>query len=293
MGRSIISKKGVYSQGDMGVYVWRDGVKVKRGGWHFVPSPEGRARRGGVYSFSPSARRRLREAMLELDLSVPSYRFGLTLTLPWKVREWGSVELDDFKSAFNRFGVSFKRAFPRWAAIFRVELQQRGAPHVHAIVYAPMCECSAFDKWWVGLRHRLWRLWFKALKEDMRGGSLFGFYAHGVSVDEIRSEGQMMRYLADHASKHKQAQLGYKGKQWGFLNRKALGRIPPLEVHKELSEAEMARFCRVLRKLCRYRVKAPCVFGNKLSRAWNVRGGLRYVSSRTAIRLVQWAKYRQ
>lgn len=285
----IVTHNGVFCQGDEGVEMWRYGVKIHSGAVHFVPSAVGRKSRGGIASFSYAARRRLREAMLTLDLSVTSYRFGLTLTLPWKVSEWGEHELTAFRLSFNRFTVAFKRAHPRWAAIFRVELQRRGAPHVHAIVYLPQDEYNPFDAWWVSVRQQIWALWFKALKNDLKGGSMLGFYFHGVRCDPIRTQGAMMRYLADHTSKGKQAQLGYTGKQWGFIARKNLKAAAPLVTDERLAGRALQLFNRALRKLCRYRVRARCAFGSRLSPGRVVRGGVRYLGIGTARRLADWA----
>lgn len=271
--------------------MWQFGCKVHTGGVHFIPSSEGRKPRGKVSSFSPAARRRLREALLVYDLAVDSYRFGLTLTLPWKCDSWGDPELDSFRECFNRFGIAFRRARPRWAAIFRVELQQRGAPHIHAIVYAPVEEFRGIytNVLYSRLHDFFWGLWWDALKHDLKGGSLDGFYRYGIRADYIRTEAAIYRYLADHATKSKQAQLGYRGKQWGILNRKALVRRPPLGF-AALEGDVLFRFNRALRKICRYRVKADCVFGSRLSKALPVRGGCRYVNLSTASRIVSWAK---
>ena len=122
----------------------------------------------------------------------------------------------------------------------------------------------------------------------MRGGSLEAFVKHGVSVDYIRSHGAMLRYICDHATKAKQAQLGYQGKQWGYLNRKNFVELPPIKF-EGLQGRALVLFNRQLQRLCRFRVKCDGVpFGCKLSH--RVRRGTYYVNLATARRIATWAR---
>lgn len=289
MASTIVSNHGSFVNLSEGVEMWQYGVKVKSGGLHFIPSAEGRNKRGEVTSFSPAARRRMREALLVSDLRVPSYRFGITLTVPWhgeRTSETDSI----FREVWNRFTVSFKRKYPKWAAIFRVELQQRGMPHVHAVVFCP--ETDAIFRgvtFWQTVHDEVFALWLRAVGADnMRGGNLEAFVKHGVSVDYIRSHGAMMRYICDHATKSKQAQLGYKGKQWGYLNRKNFQTLPPVRFDGLIGHA-LVIFNRQLQRLCRFRVKDDASpFGCKLSH--RVRRGTYYVNLATAQRIAAWAR---
>ncbi len=52
-----------------------------------------------------------------------------------------------------------------------------------------------------------------------------GFNFTGVRWRNLRSLDSATKYLApelDHESKHKQEQLGWKGRQWGIINRDAI-----------------------------------------------------------------------
>jgi len=95
-------------------------------------------------------------------------------------------------------------------------------------------------------------------------GEKGGFDKRGVDFEVIKDTGAFMRYVADHASKRKQAQLGWQGRQWGVIGRKHLVRREGRTLN--VKEWRLLKFLHVLRRLCRYRVKAPCVFGSKLSR---------------------------
>lgn len=211
-------------------------------------------KRGGIKSFSYSSRLRLRSFLL--CWHVPEReRFCITLTLPWHMDSWSSV-MDDFKNVVHRFRVSWLRLFPGDGLVYRVELQRRGAPHLHIVAFHS--ECSLSD-----LHDKYFLLWHRALQSDLRGGDYYYFYKHGVKVEAVKSNVAVIRYMCDHASKSKQAQLGYLGKQWGVLGR--------VNFRKNDSESfvfprEFDIFLRRhLSKAVRFRVKSKCVFGFRLS----------------------------
>ena len=117
--------------------VYPDGIRLhKQGGMVFVGSHlsgEDKVKRGEISEFSAGSRRRLRAALLEL--SIPgALRCGITLTVPWKGTDFAPL-MDEWRQCLDRFAKSFRRRFPHSAYIFRVELQQRGAPHAHALAY--------------------------------------------------------------------------------------------------------------------------------------------------------------
>ena len=211
--------------------------------------------RGCIDGFSSAARLRLRLALLRYKLDGGS-RVGVTLTLPWCVSDW-SLCMGDFREVMHRFRVYWLRRFPSDGAIFRVELQRRGAPHVHLVAWHKY----PFP---ADLNDRYFRLWFDSLLGDLRGGSFSDFARHGVRVDPCPNVIASIRYLCDHGSKRKQAQLGYKGKQWGILGKSNLREYGGLSF--ELTDREMVLLSRFLRRLSRFRVRAPCVFGSKLSK---------------------------
>lgn len=108
-------------------------------------------------------------------------------------------------------------------------------------------------------------LWTQAVK-NLHGGSRQHFREHGIKLDELDPAncGNLYRYLADHASKHKQDQLGYMGKQWGYINRgklvpRSLETLPPFDNSKH-----EAIFWRMIEKLTRYRLDHS--FGSEWSK---------------------------
>lgn len=55
----------------------------------------------------------------------------------------------------------------------------------------------------------------------------FDYCFNVICLDGVKSG---IAYLASHTSKHKQEQLGWTGKQWGFLGRKWLVSSPPVDI---------------------------------------------------------------
>lgn len=264
-------------------------------------NPDKIERRGAIYSFSRHAALRLRRSLSELHVAA-ARAFGVTLTLPWLADDFrldvpgclrGSFGaafsfdyasmFEEYKAAFNRFGVAFRRMFPHSAAIFRHELQKRRVPHCHLVIYfsnldLPFVSDSHVERVRLWIRERMYQLWQQALLFDFKGGDVEGFYRHGICVQALDDLPAMFRYIGDHTSKKKQAQLGYKGKQWGFLNRH-LFVTRMFSRFDFASSEELVLFSRTVTKLCRFKVTKrssrvdekgarldlDCSFGSKLS----------------------------
>lgn len=216
-------------------------------------------KRGDITAFSSASRRRMREVMLTRYIE-GAFLVGSTFTVPWKGSDFSPL-MDEFRECWHRFGVSFRRKYPNSAMIYRVELQERGAPHVHALVWldkadasavggAPVALPTAAAVGFAGLSLR--EMWLHSVP-NLHRGSYRAFERYGVKVEPIADAGAMFRYLADHASKHKQAQLGYKGKQWGIIGDKNLKKRKSLDLPPFVSPKHEAIFLRLLRKVMRYR----------------------------------------
>lgn len=81
-------------------------------------------------------------------------------------------------------------------------------------------------------------------------------------LTRIDSQGQGVRYLVDHSSKHKAHQAKTTGRPWGVWGRNRLPRLPDSSsVYARLSPLEEIQLARILRHLSRYWVRCPCVFG--------------------------------
>lgn len=269
------------------IKVYPSGFNIPKRGYTFVPSglssPD-RKKRGTITTFSVQTRQRLRSALL--TKSIPdAYRVGVTYTVPWKGENFEPL-MDEFREIMHRFRFCFCRDYPNSGFIYRVELQKRGAPHLHALTYisrldlASICgaglpaamdetrRAAAVFEVFVGM------LWVSCVK-DLHHGSFTRFSKPGVGVkaEPLKNDAAMMRYICDHTSKRKQAQLGYKGKQWGIIGGKNFVTLAAENLPDFDDERHAVVFFRTLRKVMRYRItdkkhkrkwKRPPPFGSVL-----------------------------
>lgn len=206
--------------------------------------------RGGIHGFSLASVRRLREALAILH--IPNSRLcGLTLTVPWRKE----FPLDVYKASCNRAFTLIRRKFPLSGSIYRHELQTRGAPHCHMIFYVSNKDTASLEYFAGTCRN----IWLKAC--PLLNGSYRAFSRYGVKCQSVDDQVGLWRYYTDHCSKHKQAQLGYEGKQWGILNRSAF--VKRSSVSYDLTDREYIAVRRQLSRLYRYCKKSDCVFGYK------------------------------
>lgn len=233
---------------------------------HFLPNIQsGKNKKIGekrdtIKSFSAASVRRLRDTLLFSELKYTLYdKIGITFTLPWRNLE-GNI-LEDYRKVWHRFRTLYVRSFPSSALVFRHELQQRTAPHCHAVQYL-----AASDKNQKSIHY----YWQRALKGFHRSADWVGFVKYGVKCTALDDGFSAFRYLCDHTSKSKQAQLGYKGKQWGILNRDNLKSDKGKHIFR--TQKEVIQFARILSRVSRFRISRlrsgdtmPCIFGSKLS----------------------------
>lgn len=276
-------KRKRYTVSHGGIWSYSHGVKLRKSRLVVIPRSAGlnASKRGDITTFSRKSADRLRRAILTLSHPDLGLLCGLTLTLPWQFDGPANArQLDAYKVAWNAYQIAFSRLCPHSALVFRHELQTRGAPHSHALLYLSRCDFGSFglapalavgeavssppraplsdsvitnngavprsgNQTMVGadldttspqavpnreqiarssIHAKITDLWGKALRSTgerwtRRAYLATGFRTCGVSVDAVRGHGQMAAYLSEHISKHKQAQLGYKGKQWGIIGR--------------------------------------------------------------------------
>lgn len=231
------------------VSVYANGVRFNKSNTYYPK--EGTVKpRGKILNFSSHSRLRLRKAILEHYLP-NSKSFGLTLTVPWMYKDENLSEiLLLYRKVFHRFCIAFSRKFENSSCIFRHELQQRKMPHTHIILYLSDKDNQSSDL----LLSNIKSLWFNCLSDTILDCNITGFLKYGIKLDVLENKLNMYRYIADHTSKSKQAQLGYIGKQWGFINRKNLVREKPLFIDFE-SEEQKLFFMRHIKKLCHFSVK--------------------------------------
>lgn len=249
-------------------------------------------KRNGIYTFSYQARQRLRRKLLVSGLRCPFVQFGLTLTVPGQVSEDFLIQ---FKALLNRFFKSVTREYPFHGLIYRIELQQRGMPHLHVVVYAPATDVmtssggsEAAEKIYQVSFEGYRTLWLRALSYWDGRDKIKGALKHSVHFDAL-SSASAIRYLCDHQTKRKQAQLGYVGKQWGVVGGRNLIEQAPFR-DLTLSAKQTAVLLRAISRLRAGTVKAKGKpFGRIVSRNKRYRtGGVLYNDKSTMDRLLSW-----
>jgi hypothetical protein len=240
--------------------------EVALGGQFIKVSGEHVGRRGGglrgsVCGFSKASRKRALDFFNKLDRrgSVPT--LFVTLTYPGSF----SPYWQDWKADLRAFLERFKRRYPGVALFWRLEFQQRGAPHFHLLVFG--LEQVSIE--WLS------QAWYEVV------GS--GDHRHlqaGTQVQRVKSWRMACYYLAKYVAKV-EAVSEPTGRIWGVVNRSAL-LVRVVEV--VLSPAQFYRLRRVLRSWLE-RVRGR--------RLWYGRGrgdGLTcYIPSDDALRLLSWS----
>lgn len=213
-----------------------NGLLVDTGGFFFKPPTLGRAKRGKVSGWSRASRRRLQNCLLTLSAPVGWKRYGICLTVPGTATDWAK----DWRAVINRFKINLSRGQWLHCGIYRVELQKRKMPHIHAVMFtnAPMFEGGALEVSYA---------WDKALEGwELENRKPFNL---GVTVRfEPLSRSASLRYLHEHTTKAKQEQLGYVGRQWGYIGRKWLSDTSEVV---DLTERQRTLLYRVLRRWSR------------------------------------------
>lgn len=173
-------------------------------------APKCAGKRGTVVGFSKSSRRRMINFISRFDLNKVRTVF-LTLT-------FSSIPTPkEAKRALKQFKMRLMRAFPAMSAVWRAEMQQRGAVHFHLIVfnmpYVP--------------QHALQHSWQECTREAR---SI-------VHVTLMKNPKMVMRYVSKYVAKlpdaattslekasyqHNPTPPQFEGRAWGWINFKAL-----------------------------------------------------------------------
>lgn len=191
----------------------------------FIPKTPGK--KGKVLNFSRKSSRNLRDLccrletrgkiVLAITLTVPRlcsprhlfYALLYTLCIPIKhiyidvTPIWGGL-LKRYREYLRRAGLG---------AVWRIELQRRGIPHLHLIGV-----CDNIDDAFV-----YWSAWVSACGSILCDGmpivSMPGYLEYSVRMRHVAHPTRWITYLIGHTAKHKDQQLGWQGRQWGVFNR--------------------------------------------------------------------------
>lgn len=263
-------------------------------------------KRGKIAGWSKSSRRRMREWML--TRYVPGAQvIGGNFTIPGPVmspeREKGLWEW--FCREVDRRG---------WSMIWRMEIQSRDALHWHAMMHLPPDSVDPSQN-----RYAVEELWHEGIRRmgpehfdppyplKSGKGEVYGLMSDctsrmaipgalrraAVAKDGRHELGAWLRYLQDHSSKAKQAQIavGY-GRHWGVVGRKRYSEGQAVEGFV-LTAREYYRFLRAFQRLCTPTFKTDGkpfgrVLGSRIGRGR--RGNAVWFSKpETVRRIVLWA----
>ncbi|MHA3724595.1 rolling circle replication-associated protein [Leucobacter sp. HY1910] len=207
------------------------------------------AKRSSITSFTRQARSRMVRTLCELDYS-PLFKDGnrpamVTLTLPgaWEVI---APTVQDFKAAIGRFRAHYLHSWgSSMAAVWKMEFQRRGAPHLHLLTTPPTGKArgtgETFKEWlgraWAGACRTADLLGPLEAEKHVRAGTGIDYDPRGNWIDAKR----IAIYYAKHGlygSKEYQNQApqlwidaGSVGRFWGYWGLKKGGRT--IEVDTE------------------------------------------------------------
>lgn len=318
----IESGKGTYISTKGAIIQYEHGIKIVLPLENqFIPTTIGRRKRNPISDFSKSTRKRLRKALLCTDLPNGSQRFGVTITLPWDDSDWDDYLLNDFHSTVETFRTAFARCFPLCAIIYRLERQERGAPHMHSVFYAPLDNgwiVNAYDHvsrmrnsqntntpigelpttFDLNIKSKFLcnvfsALWFNAISHRLfRTKQLQSYWEKCIRVQAIESDPKMFQYML------KTEQSLKNVKAWGYMQRKNLTerRSEPISYNPEGVPLEgrilvlMARcISQWSRKQLSYGNHSLAPFGWHYSR-WKRRHGFFLgVTPNLTKRIIDWA----
>jgi hypothetical protein len=220
----------------------------------------GGGQRGPIYGFSPGSRRRLFDCVNKLDREGIKGIVFVTLTYPGEYsRDWR-----DWKRDLMSFWKRLDRAYGHLdvAALWRLEFQQRGAPHFHLL----LINIERIDKDWIS------QAWYEVV------GS--GDHRHllaGTRVEGIRDWRVVFRYIAKYMVKE-QWDVRPTGRIWGVLGR---GRLVIRLAVVVLGPCRWYAVRRVLRNYLEKQLGHKVLYGRGRGSGLKV-----YISSGAVVRLL-------
>lgn len=194
------------------VHIRTNGVRLtgKQGTANASRGEYSRGNRGLQTTLSKASLRRLRDLLCGVAIPTGSAVYSVSWTVPGKI-----VSVEEWRTLWQRMRKRLTRAGVD--LVWRVELQRRKQPHVHAIAWCrdelrgEPGRGGATDGWEV-----MENGWKAVMKKS--GHWVSGADKHSVTIkrqDGLGSTVNWYRYLCGHLQKGKVEQLGWVGRQWG------------------------------------------------------------------------------
>ena len=302
---TFISKPVVTSYAG-GVELTPNGLKFQSA-WRAVPK-RGGGRRGKIHGFSLASARRLRETLFRCNYRAPGMGItGVCLTLPPEAAPGvGAIVWCKIQKQKSRLPGLV-------SAVWRKELQRNGREHYHVVLWTDnpdsLQTAGALVRLWcrlVAKECKTPEVYRRMLEAHCRGNdALFDVQPSKPSAEDIVQQtstwrevvlpqivaqmpcltaidrnGHGVQYLVEHGSQRKGYQMWTTGRPWGVWFRSRLPKLPmEASLHVRLSQHEEVEVARVLRRLARYPIPAPCCFGWKWHRARRFTKGTHVVAS--------------
>jgi len=159
---------------------------------------------GDISSFSDSSRRRLIKKMLRLERSRLSD--GLFVTLTYH-EEWPD-DRQALKSQLNTLLQAMRRRWSSLRYVWRVELQERGAPHFHLLLWR-----SAAHEW---EHEEDIYAWLVDTWQRISGCTTGAHARHGVDLQRLTSWREALAYTSKYVAKDDDIDTAPDlGRRWG------------------------------------------------------------------------------
>lgn len=205
-------------------------------------SPRKPEKRGKITEFTSASRRRLIDLCSRLDVKGTDAKF-LTLTFS------GFPTPDKAKVIFQTFLKRLHRKYPRASAVWRVEMQKRGSPHFHLIIFnMPYTKQPTLQKWWEQCTHEpestlknYKRCEVLCTVRNVFKGAFRKYVKRSrVWIQRLQNHKQVMYYVSKYVAKTvRRSEITlldngsyltepfdiekiWKGRHWGIFNKKDL-----------------------------------------------------------------------
>lgn len=239
-------------------------IKGQSGGGCMVKNRHTR-QEGDIKGFSRHSQRRLRETLaLARPANPQSMVCGMCLTIPGAI-----LPPEKVRNIWHAFMVEMGRQYADVGLVWRIELQTRQQAHWHLVAWIPpKGEIPPLAR--ALLIAELYKRVVVARVAPLTPKTSFGFDKYGVKIQPLDSATPscVITYLADHESKHKQAQLGWQGRQWGVVGRDNLRFIGSEVV--SVDERQHKRAARQFRRLQQHLRSAGKYTGVRVTPSGNV-----------------------
>jgi hypothetical protein len=181
--------------------------------------------RGKIGGFSAKSRGRLMSVCAQLNRNA----VALFLTLTWP-GVW-NPDPETWKTCLDTFLKRLVRAHPECSGIWKLEPQERGAPHYHLLLFGvDFIPHLILAQWWY----------------EIVGSGDERHLQAGIRIEAVRSREGVMHYASKLYMGKEIAGFEGVGRFWGVFNRKKL----PIsrKVKAEISAAELVYFQRMARR---------------------------------------------